>query len=153
VSLTIRSGPWSHEQIEAYLASTVIPIRIASNGHRGPIVQSLWFAFADDAIWCATQSESVLAARLRRDDAVGWEVSADLPPYRGVRGTGRALLLPDAVRTLEVLIDRYGQAGTPLAQWLLARVDDEVAIRITELCITSWDYSGRMSAAPRGGVR
>lgn len=146
--MTIHSGPWSQAQVEGFLRSSVIPIRLATSGRHGPIVQSLWFAFADHSIWCATQSASVLVRRLRRDAAVGWEVSADLPPYRGVRGTGRALLVDDAAQTLQLLIDRYGQAGTPLAQWLLGRVHDEVAIRITDLRVTSWDYSGRMSSGP-----
>lgn len=146
--ITVRSGPWDRSKVEHFLASSVIPVRLASSGRHGPIVQSLWFAFDDDSLWCATQSASVLASRLRRDPAVGWEVSADHPPYRGVRGTGRALLVDDAAQTLQLLIDRYGQAQTRLAHWLLARVHDEVAIRITDLSVTSWDFSARMSPGP-----
>lgn len=145
MTFTVRSGPWSPTQIESFLRDTVIPVRLATVGKRGPLVQSVWFLYEDASLWCATQADSVLAKRLRRDPHVGWEVAADTPPYRGVRGTGVADLHRNAQTILEQLIDRYGQAGTPLADWLLARTDSEVAIRIADLRLTSWDYADRMS--------
>ena len=68
------------------------------------------------------------------------------PPYFGVRGTGRAQLLPsDAAVVLPQLIDKYlGDQTVPLAKWLLSRLDEEVAIRIDSLTLSSWDYSRRM---------
>jgi hypothetical protein len=43
------------------------------------------------------------------------------------------------------LIDKYlGDRTVPLAKWLLSRLDEEVAIRIDSLTVTSWDYSSRM---------
>ena len=145
MTFTVRSGPWSPTQIEGFLHEAVIPVRLATVGRRGPLVQSVWFAYADASLWCATQADSVLAKRLRRDPHVGWEVAGDLPPYRGVRGTGTAQLLDDAEPILRRLIDRYGQAGTSLADWLLARTESELAIRIDDLRITSWDYADRMT--------
>lgn len=145
--LQLRSGPWDEVAVTAWLASAVIPVRLASAGRRGPLVQSVWFHYADDALWCATQTDSVLARRIRRDPGVGWEVARDEPPYRGVRGTGRATLIDDSPRVdavLRSLIGRYGQAGTPLADWLLGRVETEVAVRIDDLRVTSWDYAPRM---------
>jgi hypothetical protein len=145
VTFTIRSGPWSHAVIEAFLDETAIPIRLATSGAGGPVVQSLWFRYENGSLWCATQRDSVLARRLERDDRVGWEVSGDDPPYRGVRGTGQATLNPEASPVLRLLIERYGQSGTPLADWLLSRTDNEVAVRITDLYLTSWDFSPRMT--------
>jgi nitroimidazol reductase NimA-like FMN-containing flavoprotein (pyridoxamine 5'-phosphate oxidase superfamily) len=143
--LTIRSGPWSRQQILAYLDEAAIPIRLASSGGY-PMVQSLWFLADDEALWCATRSSSVLASRLRANDRCGFEISADAPPYRGVRGRGHASLVPElAAHVLPRLIDRYlGAAPSPLAAWLMSRIDDEVAIRIDRLTVTSWDYSARM---------
>ena len=141
----IRSGPWTEEQVDDYLRTTAIPLRLASAG-RNLLVQSLWFEFDGSSLWCASQSDSVLVRRLRKDDRIGFEVSADSPPYRGVRGHGRAHLDPPrAADLLPRLIDRYlGPTPSPLADWLLSRVDNEVAIRIDGLVVTSWDYSARM---------
>ena len=145
MTFTVRSGPWSPTEIEAFLRASVIPVRLATVGRRGPLVQSVWFEYADASLWCATQADSVLARRLRRDPHVGWEVAADAPPYRGVRGTGTAALVEDAEPVLRRLIGRYGQGGTSLADWLLARTESELAIRIGDLRITSWDYADRMT--------
>lgn len=145
MALDLRSGPWSRDEVRAHLQAAVIPLRLASSG-RYPLVQSLWFLLDDDALWCATQEDSVLARRLRRDPRCGWEVAADTPPYRGVRGTGHASLEGSAAaHVLPRLIDRYlGDTESPLGAWLLSRIDTEVAIRIDGLAVTSWDYTPRM---------
>ena len=146
VVTTISSGPWDEVHIRDFLRSTVIPLRLASNGSSGPLVQSLWFWPDGTELWCCTQDSSVLARRLSRDDRVGFEVAADTPPYRGVRGTGVAELLKDNVETaLRHLITRYqGHEKTQLSEWLLSRIESEVAIRITPRTLSSWDYSPRM---------
>lgn len=147
VTFTIRSGPWSPTEVESWLHDTVIPLRLASAGKRGPLVQSLWFDYVDGALWCATQTGSVLAKRIRREANIGWEVSRDEPPYRGVRGTGHASIVEDPAQVetvLRRLVHRYGQEGTPLADWLLGRLSSEVAIRVGDLRVSSWDYSPRM---------
>jgi hypothetical protein len=143
----IVSGPWGRSQIDSFLDITVIPIRIASAGRTSPLVQSLWFLYDDDAIWCASQAESVLTRRLRADPRCGFEVAGDLPPYRGVRGTGRVELLPEmAPAILPRLINRYlGDESSPLATWLMSRIDSEVAIRISGLRVTSYDFTSRMA--------
>jgi len=89
----------------------------------------------------------VLARRLSKDDRIGFEVAADAPPYRGVRGTGVASLSTDDVEpTLRRLIERYqGDDRTDLSDWLMSRIDSEVAITIVPSTLTSWDYSPRMT--------
>lgn len=141
----IRSGPWSETEVRTFLTASVIPVRLASMG-TFPMVQSLWFLPDGLELWCATQADSVLARRLRADGRCGFEVSADEPPYRGVRGSGQATLLPDAAADiLPRLIDRYAVADdSPLATWLLSRIDTEVAVRISPRTLASWDYSPRM---------
>jgi len=147
MTFDVHSGPWTAADIESWFEQTVVPLRLATSGQSGPLVQSVWFDYSDEALWCATQDHSVLAKRIRRDNQVGWEVSPDSPPYRGVRGKGRAELVEDrhqVENVLNRLVDRYGQSGTPLADWLSARIDSEVAVRITDLRVSSWDYSPRM---------
>ncbi|MSW43149.1 MAG: pyridoxamine 5'-phosphate oxidase family protein [Actinobacteria bacterium] len=145
---TIRSGPWAIDDIERFLAQTAIPVRLASNGQGFPLVQSQWFLYEDGGLWCCAKADSVLAKRLDRDPRCAFEVSGDLPPYSGVRGTGRATQhAKEASRVLPLLIERYlGDTPSPLADWLLSRLDVEVAIRISDLSVTSWDYSARMTA-------
>jgi hypothetical protein len=151
VGIDVSSGPWDSGQIAEFLDATIIPVRLASSGRRGPIVQSLWYLHLDGALWCCTQRTSLLARRLRRDPAVGFEVSGDLPPYRGVRGRGRAELRDDSsAELLPKLITRYlgpGGPSTPLGTWLLGRIEHETAIRIAEITATSWDYSSRMGSS------
>ena len=144
--MQVRSGPWDKEAIEDFLDSARIPMRLGSQGAGFPMVQSLWFLHEGTSLWCATRADSVLARRLSRDGRCGFEVSSDSPPYRGVRGTATATLLPEfAVDILPRLLERYEQSETALAIWLLGRREDEVAIRLDGLAVTSWDYSGRMS--------
>jgi nitroimidazol reductase NimA-like FMN-containing flavoprotein (pyridoxamine 5'-phosphate oxidase superfamily) len=141
----IASGPWDSSQITAFLDATVIPIRVASAGRTSPLVQSLWYLHDGDSLWCCTQAEAVLTRRLTSDPRCGFEVSGDLPPYRGVRGTARAEILPDrAADMLPRLIERYDAPGS-LADWLLSRLDREVAIRLHSLRVTSFDFTSRMA--------
>lgn len=140
------TGPWDFPEVSTFLQQAVIPIRVASSGSRGPIVQSLWFDYDEDALWCATQASSVLVKRLTANNEIGFEVSGDDAPYRGVRGTGVASIHPElAGEVLHRLIKKYqGDAETDLSQWLLSRLDKEVAVKITALTLATWDFSGRM---------
>ncbi|MFN0094765.1 MAG: pyridoxamine 5'-phosphate oxidase family protein [Dehalococcoidia bacterium] len=146
VAIEIRSGTWGIPDIEGFLRSSVIPMRLATQGSDWPLVQSLWFLFDDSALWCCTQKDSVVAARLRKEPRCAFEIAGDAPPYRGVRGRGVASLdAGGAANLLDRLIGRYlttGDAG--LGAWLRSRVSDEVAIRIGSLRVSSWDYSSRM---------
>lgn len=146
-SIRVRSGPWDAQGVAQFLAGAAIPVRLASNGRTYPLVQSLWFRYEADALWCCTRADSVLVRRLSRDAHCAFEVSGDEPPYRGVRGRGLATILTEgADRILPMLITRYlGTEATPLGAWLMSRLDEEVVIRIDDLTVTSWDYSVRMS--------
>lgn len=146
-TIDVRSGPWDRSAIENFLGETVIPVRIASAGKTSPLVQSLWFLYAESAIWCCTRADAVLTRRLLSDPRCGFEVSGDLPPYRGVRGSGRAEILPDrAPDILPRLIARYlGDESSSLGDWLMSRLDLEVAIRIDDLRVTTFDFTQRMS--------
>ncbi len=144
--MEVISGPWSQRQVRHWLTGARIPVRLAVLAPRGPLVVSLWYRFDDAALWCATSADADVVQHLRSDPRVGIEVAPDLPPYRGVRGTGRATLVPeDGARTLSDLLARYlDPINDPLAEWLQGRADDEVAIRIDRLTLTSWDFSRRM---------
>ncbi|MEQ8718770.1 MAG: pyridoxamine 5'-phosphate oxidase family protein [Acidimicrobiales bacterium] len=154
-AMTIRSGPWDAATIADFCRSVTIPIRLATVGGDGaPLVQSLWFV-ADvggsdgDRIWCATQADAVVSSRIRQDPRVAFEIGADTMPYRGVRGTGTAHIDPEhGLPVLRRLLARYDiDTGTGLGAWLLSRAATEVAIEITDLEVSTWDYAGRMDDA------
>lgn len=144
--MELVSGPWGAEQVERWLTGARIPIRLAVLTLRGPLVVSLWYRFDAGALWCATGADADIVSHIQADPRVGVEIAPDLPPYRGVRGTGRATIVPDLGQaTLDRLLDRYlDPVNDALASWLRERADDEVAIRIDQLTLTSWDFSGRM---------
>ena len=144
--MNIRSGPWDQAEVERFLEETVIPVRLATIGRSGPLVQSLWFLHDNGSLWCATQADAVVVRRLTADPRCGFEVAADAPPYRGVRGGATATIVADAAgEVLPRLIERYlGEEPSPLGTWLMSRIDAEVAIRLDDLQVSSWDYSGRM---------
>ncbi len=140
-------GDWDIGKIEKYLEESVYPIRlscITSNGF--PLVVSLWYLYDDSCIWCAVQNDCAVARILERDGRCGFEISPNESPYLGVRGQGRAELVPEGgADKLVELIDRYlDESNKELADWLLKRRDNETAIRITPDWFYSWDYSGRM---------
>lgn len=141
------SGPWSLEQIGAYLDDCTFPLRLSCVGEDGfPRVVSVWFAFERGRFKCVSHESSQLVRLLKRDDRVGFEVAPNEPPYCGVRGQGRVQLAPDTNGAmLTRLLKRYlGGTESDLAQWLLSRADGEVLLTITPTRLFSWDYRDRM---------
>lgn len=143
-------GCWSAGEVVAHLDASLIPLRLAVHDSTGaPWVMSLWFLHEAGAIWCATNASSKLASYLERQSVCGFEVAGDQPPYRGVRGKGSIALVPErGGEILGRLLDRYGiDRASKLARSLLAKADQEVAIRITPERISSWDFTARMKGA------
>jgi nitroimidazol reductase NimA-like FMN-containing flavoprotein (pyridoxamine 5'-phosphate oxidase superfamily) len=146
--MDVIGGPWTADAIETYLRSTVLPIRLASIAADGsPVVLSLWYLYEEGAIWCATQRTARIIGRLDREPRCGFEIAADSIPYRGVRGRAQASIdAQRGTRLLRRLIDRYlGGSASPLASWLLARAESEVAIRLDGMRVSSWDFTARMT--------
>jgi hypothetical protein len=144
-----RMGVWSDNEMRAYLEQAIIPIRLAVQNKRGPLALSLWFIPIEGKLWCATSGSARLIDYLRAEPRCGFEVAADQPPYRGVRGQGVAHLHPqEGASILLRLLDRYGIApGSALARNLLSRSDQELAIAIEPVTMTSWDFTVRMKGA------
>lgn len=141
------ASAWSAAVIAAYLEEARIPVRLAANDAAGfPMICSLWFLFEGGRLWCAVQRDAKIARRLAADPRCAFEVAGEAPPYRGVRGRGRAAIVPErGEAVLARLLDRYlGGRESDLARWLLGRAETEVALRVEPTWITSWDYSARM---------
>ncbi len=141
-------GPWNREEIEQFLAETRYPLRLACVGADGyPRVVSVWFAYADNRLFCVSHRASVLVRLLRGNPRVGFEVAPNQPPYRGVRGQGDATVAEQGgADMLESLLGRYlGGTGSGLADWLLSRSEDELLITVSVRRWFSWDYRNRMA--------
>ncbi len=138
------NGPWDCDDIRVFLTDAIIPIRLAVlNGDGWPLIVSLWFTLDDDALWCATNENALIAQFLHRSEHCAFEIAGDAPPYRGVRGQGKASLHSDrGAEVLEGLLLRYSiQAESRLSRLLLAKANEEVAIRIEPEWMTSWDFT------------
>lgn len=131
-----------------FLREARVPLRLGIlDGDGGPRVLSLWYLWEGGALWCATSPKAWVVERLRADPRCGFEVAGDSPPYRGIRGRGRAALDPGRGEAiLGALVDRYlGTRESRFARWLLARSAGEMAIRIVPEKLSRWDYSRRMT--------
>jgi len=135
------------DEIEKYLDGMKIPLRLSCVTDSGwPVGLSLWYLYEDGDFYCATQADARVVDYLQQDPRCAFEVAGDQPPYRGVRGQGTAVILPDqGLEMLNQLLMRYlGNVDNPLAQKLLSRPTPEVALRITPVNFTTWDFTQRM---------
>ncbi|MCU4801272.1 pyridoxamine 5'-phosphate oxidase family protein [Halobacteria archaeon HArc-gm2] len=145
--MTDFRGAWSEGEVESFLHEVTVPIRIAtrrSDGSLWPV--TVWYRYRDGFLECATQAGADLVAILRNDPAVGFDVSTNEVPYRGIRGSGVATVSRDGGSdVLRALVERYlGGTDSSLARYLLSDDRDEVRIRIDPREIYSWDYTERM---------
>ncbi len=142
------TGPWDRDAVDRFLADARVPVRIGCRTPADdPWLVSLWFEW-DGAVHCATGADADLVTFLRSDDHVSFEVSTNDPPYKGVRGRGRATVSPDPdKRYLRSLMERYlGGTDNELGERLLRPEREEVHVRIEPERLHSWDYSRRMPA-------
>ena len=143
-------GTWAASAVEEFLQDVAVPIRLATRRPDGsPWVVTLWYRYDDEAFECATSANADVVRYLRHDPDVGFDVSTNDPPYRGVRGNGRATIADDGDKAvLGDLLERYlGGTDSPLAERLLDDARDEVRIRVRPRSVYSWDYTERMAGA------
>lgn len=142
------TGTWSESEAESYLHDRTIPIRIACRTPSGGLwMLSLWYQYRDGAFHCATRADADVVRYLKADSQVAFEISDNEPPYKGVRGSGTAEVLPDEDKEqLAELLERYlGGTDTDLANRLLNADREESHIRIEPKRLHSWDFTDRMS--------
>lgn len=141
-------GVWNYSEVRGYLEKTKFPLRLATmTTKKYPLVTSLWFIPGDNGtLWCAVQRDSDVASNIQGDQRCGFEVGPNDIPYFGVRGQGRASLIPaEGEGILKTLIHRYlGETNKELSKWLLKRSSSETAICIYPAWYFSWDYRDRM---------
>lgn len=128
-----------------------IPIRLSCRSTLDwPMVISLWYAYIDKKFYCATQNTAKIIKYLRRSPKCGFEIAGDRFPYRGIRGYGSVLILPDKGEyILRILLQKYfkGKETSALYKLLLStkHLRNEVAIEITPFHIFEWNFKDRMN--------
>ncbi len=140
------TGPWNRDRVDRFLTESRIPVRIGCRTPADdPWLVSLWYSW-DGEIHCATGADADVVSFLSSDDHVSFEVSTNDPPYKGVRGRGRATMTPDGDKQLlRSLLERYlGGIDNALGDRLLDPEREEVHVRIDPDRLHSWDYSGQM---------
>jgi hypothetical protein len=139
-----KKSDWLLERIKTYLRTQNSPIRLAVNDGHFPLICSLWFEFDEvsQQIICASHKRSALVNKLQKDPNCAFEISANEPPYQGVRGIAKVELTNlDVELILPRLMDRYlGDSYRGLTDWLKSRHQDEFLLRLTPLRISAWDY-------------
>ncbi|TKX75256.1 pyridoxamine 5'-phosphate oxidase family protein [Halorubrum sp. GN11_10-6_MGM] len=151
------TGPWDCDRVDEYLGAARVPVRLGCRTPGDhPWIVSLWFAWDPDAesasvdapgaIRCATSANADLVEFVDHDPEVSFDVSTNDPPYKGVRGRGRATVVPDEEkRLLRSLLTKYlGGTDNRTADRLLRPERDEVEIRIEPERLHTWDYTERM---------
>jgi len=154
--MTEPTGAWSRAELDAFLDSAVVPLRLACRRPDGGLwVVSLWYRRCrDDTLQCATGADADVVRFLRADDGVGFEVSTNRPPYMGVRGSGAITVDPDEeTSVLRDLVLRYlGDTDSPMAERLLAPDREAVVLTVSPDRLFTWDFTGRMPAgSPAAG--
>jgi len=135
------------EKINRFIPDAKIPIRVAfikSNGV--PAVVSLWYVCKDGKIYCAAQKTAKIVSYIQKNPVCGFEIAADKPPYKGIRGEGTAEILNESGEyVLEILINKYlGEKESTLSKLLRKNSKTEIAIEINPQKIFNYDYSKRM---------
>jgi nitroimidazol reductase NimA-like FMN-containing flavoprotein (pyridoxamine 5'-phosphate oxidase superfamily) len=134
-------------EMKIFLTKSLIPIRIACQTQSGwPMIVSLWFLYENGNLYCATQKNAKIVAYLENQNLSAIEISADMPPYCGIRCQTTAKILPQrGIEILDRLIIRYlGGFDNPLAKTLKVHQDNEVAIEFTPVNVFSWNFEKRM---------
>jgi nitroimidazol reductase NimA-like FMN-containing flavoprotein (pyridoxamine 5'-phosphate oxidase superfamily) len=138
------------EEIDKFIPDSKIPIRIAFIKSTDlPAVISLWYVCKDGKIYCATQKTAKIVSYLQKKSVCGFEIAADKPPYKGIRGEGTVQILNETgAYVLDLLIDKYlGEKESTLSKFLRNNSKTEVAIEITPENIFHYEYSKRMKGA------
>ena len=135
------------EEINKFIPDLKIPIRVGFiKSNDVPAVISLWYVCNDGKIYCASQKTAKIVSYLKKNPLCGFEIAADKPPYKGMRGEGTARILNETgVYVLDLLIEKYlGEKESTLSKLLRNNSKTEVAIEITPQKIFHYDYSKRM---------
>ena len=147
MNLPVRENSvWDGEAIADYLRETRNPLRLAIRAKEAPLVVPLWFLLEAGVLWCASTAASNVVRLIGASAPCGFDISDSDVPYRGVRGQGRVIAVPErGDDVLARLADRYlDEVNAEFSAWLTSRRVEETALAIHPSWLTAWDFSSRM---------
>jgi hypothetical protein len=136
-----------NKEIDDIAIDKKIPIRLAyTKPNHSPGILSLWYIEIDGKLYCATQKNAKIVSFLKKSHICGFEIAADKPPYKGIRGEGVVRIFEErGNEILQLLIEKYlGPKESKLTHFLKKNSGSEVAIEITPKKIFNYDYTKRM---------
>ena len=129
------------------------PIRLAVQGEdRAAKIISLWYQYRDGCFYSVTHDSSWVVQQLKTNNQVGFEIAANTPPYKGIRGIGRLSVSELQDDLQEQLLDHYlGSRHSDFACWLLSHKAGEMVIEIRPEKISTWNYTEKMQGITTNG--
>ena len=123
-----------------------MPLRLAVQGKEGfAQIISLWYQYRDGCFYSVTRDSGWVLEQLKTSNQVGFEIAANTPPYKGIRGAGRLSVQALQDNLHEQLMDHYlGGRQSDFARWLLSYKSSGMVIEIKPDNITTWDYTDKM---------
>lgn len=133
-----------------FLGNSKLNIHIGTIDSRGdPNIHPTWYYFDvnSNKFYIETSKNSKKIENIERKNLVYYCVDEPNPPYKGVRGKGKAKIQEDIDHNIpiaEKIMVRYlGSLAHPMASALLSNVKngDSVILEITPSYYSTWDYS------------
>jgi nitroimidazol reductase NimA-like FMN-containing flavoprotein (pyridoxamine 5'-phosphate oxidase superfamily) len=157
----------TESQAKRFLAESRSVIKLGTMDASGePNVHPVWYCFEprDLGLYALVGSSTKKLENIRRTGMVYFLVDQDFWPYRGVRGKGKAEVLPvgeEAVAIVDRMLARYIKKDHPMHAYFTdsTREGRYVVVKIIPRYFSTWDY-GRMDRASlsagldwKGGTR
>lgn len=127
-----------------------------TNADGTPMIHPVWYYFdpAKTKLYFYTEPALKKARNITERSQVYFDVDSDRWPYKGVKGRGRAKVVPNKEQALShasKILVKYVKKGQPLIESVLEKVKagGYVVFEITPAYFTSWDYAKLVPQAGR----
>jgi len=131
-----------------FLTRSKSTLQLATTNSDGtPVIHPVWYLFepATTKLYFYTEPGLKKAVNIRRRSQVYFCIDSDKWPYKGVKGRGRARLVPSKERALSYgarILAKYVKKGRPLSKSAFDKMKEGgyVIFEITPSFFTSWDF-------------
>jgi nitroimidazol reductase NimA-like FMN-containing flavoprotein (pyridoxamine 5'-phosphate oxidase superfamily) len=146
-------APLTLDEAKNFLTISRLNVHIGTIDAKGyPNIHPTWYYFDESSnnIYFATSKHSKKIANLKGNPLVYFCIDDPNPPYKGVRGKGKARIIQhitDNISIVEKIMLKYlGSLDHQMARTLveLVRKGEEVVIEINPEYFSTWDY-GKIS--------